>query len=128
MNDWSCCNPAGQCERGHGCPAGGACHSMLGCNDIYCPGHPGAKVARIKRQYPCHAPLLASASHTYFKHLARALLLFFAVAIFCAAVVTAIPTGPVKPPSNCPKLMKMQGGNPPVHVIVKCQNAMKANS
>lgn len=129
MNDWSCCNPAGKCDRGQGCPAGGACHAMPGCQDSHCPGHPGgARVARIKQRYPSHAPLVASASRTYIKHLARVMLLFFAVAIFCAAVVAAIPTGPVKPPSNCPKLMKMWGGNPPVHVIVKCQNTMKANS
>lgn len=41
MNDWSCCNPAGQCERGHGCPAGGACHHRPDCADTHCPGHPG---------------------------------------------------------------------------------------
>jgi len=34
------------CNSGPGCPVGGACHSMPGCKDAACPGHPGRLHAR----------------------------------------------------------------------------------
>jgi hypothetical protein len=37
----NCCNDFGRCARGPGCPAGGACHGLPGCQDTSCPGHPG---------------------------------------------------------------------------------------
>ena len=43
---WGCCTPDGRCQRGHGCPAGGACHGHPGCADTNCPGHPGRGHAR----------------------------------------------------------------------------------
>jgi hypothetical protein len=45
---WDCCTPTGACERGHGCPAGGACHGQAGCEDTRCPGHPGQVTGRHK--------------------------------------------------------------------------------
>ncbi len=46
MNDWSCCNPVGRCDRGHGCPAGGGCHHSPDCQDIHCPGRPSSRADR----------------------------------------------------------------------------------
>lgn len=44
------------CNSGPGCPVGGACHHMPGCQDAACPGHPGRLnaqgVARIKSSTP----------------------------------------------------------------------------
>ena len=125
MNDWSCCNPAGKCEQGPGCPAGGACHSMPGCADTQCPGHPGgAKVAKVKRQYKVSqpkTPVAAATSRAYLKYLARAMLMFLAVAGVCAVAVSLIPRE--APKSDCAKLMQMWGGNPPAHVRLRCASA-----
>lgn len=120
MNDWSCCNPAGKCEQGPGCPAGGACYSMPGCADTQCPGHPGgAKVAKIKRKYKAlHPTIPNAASRVYLKYLARAMLMFLAVAGVCAVAVSLIPRG--APKSDCAKLVQMWGGNPPAHVRLRC--------
>jgi hypothetical protein len=49
---WDCCTPTGACQRGHGCPAGGACHSQPGCADTACPGHPGQVLAARKTATP----------------------------------------------------------------------------
>lgn len=126
MKDWSCCSPSGKCERGPGCPAGGACHSMLGCADTHCPGHPGgAKVAKVKRQYKVSQPKATVAVTTfraYLKHLARAMLMFVAVVCVCAVAVSLIPRE--APKSDCTKLMQMWGGNPPAHVRLRCANAV----
>ncbi len=128
MNDWSCCNPAGKCEQGPGCPAGGACHSMPGCADTQCPGHPGgAKVAKVKRQYKVSqpkTPVAAATSRAYLKYLARAMLMFLAVAGVCAVAVSLIPRE--APKSDCAKLMQMWGGNPPAHVRLRCASAVEA--
>lgn len=48
---WDCCTPTGACQQGPGCPAGGACHRQPGCKDTACPGHPGARVARVGKQH-----------------------------------------------------------------------------
>lgn len=44
----NCCTDFGTCERGHGCPAGTACHGSPDCRDLDCPGRPARKV----RPYP----------------------------------------------------------------------------
>lgn len=125
MKDWSCCNPAGKCERGPGCPAGGACHSMPGCADTHCPGHPGgAKVAKVKRRYPAKSPLMANASRIYIKRLARAMLLFLAVSVLCSLAVSMIPRIP--PKTDCAKLLSQWNGNPPAYLAIKCKNENKA--
>lgn len=125
MSDWSCCNPVGKCERGLGCPAGGACHSMPGCADTLCPGHPGsARVAKVKRSYPKKAPMLAATSRNYIKHLARAMLFFVLVAMACAVAVSIIPRHP--PKTDCTKLMGMWNGNPPAYLVLKCKGAAEA--
>ena len=112
------------CHRGQGCPAGGACHSMPGCHDTNCPGHPGvAKVTKVKRRYPSHAPLVVSASRTYIKHLARALLLFFAVAMGCAFAVSMIPRTPLK--TDCAKLLSQWSGDPPAYLLIRCKSEAK---
>jgi hypothetical protein len=71
MLDWSCCDPAGRCVRGPGCPAGKNekpnkarakandaiskgcgigpnCFGRSDCGDHACPGHPGAGAAKAK--------------------------------------------------------------------------------
>jgi len=60
---WGCCTPDGRCQRAHGCPAGGACHSQPGCADTRCPGHPGpakpqpgAHRVDLRRVQLCAAP------------------------------------------------------------------------
>lgn len=59
---WDCCTPTGLCQRGPGCPAGGACHSQAGCADTPCPGHPGTRVARVKASRPVPITLDKSAT------------------------------------------------------------------
>lgn len=98
---------------------------MPGCRDTDCPGHPGgAKVAKVKRRYPGRAPLLASASRAYIKHLARALLLFLAVVLACAAIVSMIPRTP--PKTDCAKLLSQWNGNPPAYASIKCKGGAKS--
>lgn len=61
MNDWSCCNPVGRCDRGHGCPAGGGCHHSPDCQDIHCPGRPSSRTDRNAQLEPTTALHWASA-------------------------------------------------------------------
>lgn len=75
------------CNRGPGCPAGTACYSMPGCKDTACPGHPGAKVARIGRKDYGREPLPRSPWRVYLKDLARSMLIVLAVIGISAAVV-----------------------------------------
>lgn len=62
----NCCDDFGRCARGPGCPAGGTCHGLPGCQDTSCPGHPGTgdrPPAATWREYSTDlaAALLASA-------------------------------------------------------------------
>jgi hypothetical protein len=101
---------------------------MPGCADTQCPGHPGgAKVAKVKRQYKVSqpkTPVAAATSRAYLKYLARAMLMFLAVAGVCAVAVSLIPRE--APKSDCAKLMQMWGGNPPAHVRLRCASAVEA--
>lgn len=78
------------CNRGPSCPAGGACHSMPGCQDTACPGHPGQRVARVGRRYYGPEPLRGSPWHRYLKHLARSFLLLIVVMLSTAVAITLI--------------------------------------
>lgn len=55
MNDWSCCNPVGRCDRGHGCPAGGGCHHSPDCQDVHCPGRPNSRTDHATHFEPTSA-------------------------------------------------------------------------
>lgn len=79
------------CNRGPGCPAGTACHSMPGCKDTACPGHPGAaRVARVGQRYQGPEPLRGSPWRRHLKELARAFLLLIAVMLATALAAALI--------------------------------------
>ena len=74
MNDWSCCNPAGHCERGVGCPAGGGCHHQPDCADVHCPGRPTGR--QVNTHEPHEMP-----RHDWLGGIAVAALFFAAICL-----------------------------------------------
>lgn len=62
---WDCCNPAGQCQQGHGCPVGASCHRQAACKDTACPGHPGrtSGLARVGKQHALRNVMLDASQH-----------------------------------------------------------------
>lgn len=112
------CNNHG-CNRGPSCPAGAGCHSMPGCKDTHCPGHPGpARVAKIGRKEHGREPLRGSAWRRQLKYLATAMLGTLAVMLIAGATVALIPK---KPASTCTALMKKP--EVPAHIQIKCKEA-----
>lgn len=77
----------------HGCPAGGLCHGLPGCKDTACPGHPGARVARVGRRMHGPEPLRGSLWRLYLRRVARVMLLALIATIVSAASITLVAIG-----------------------------------
>lgn len=109
---WNCCTPTGECQRGHGCPAGVLCTQSPSCTDTACPGHPG-KAARtmppqvdLSRVQLINQPGAAAAK----RHGLRALLalvakrvplgLVFGCAVLAAATCSTEPAPGVVHPTK----------------------------
>lgn len=112
------------CNNGPGCPAGGGCHSMPGCKDTACPGHPGAKVAKVKASRPSvkhkSAQYVQPIIRRQLKHLAKWMLIALAVMTIMPAVLS-VALAKQPPARKCTELLARDFV--PAHVRIKCKIA-----
>ena len=71
----------------HGCNRGPNCYGRADCADIHCPGHPGAKVARIGRRDYAKEAYPPSVWRLYLRHLAKWMLICILMLLAGATIV-----------------------------------------